>query len=211
MTSCGADHVGPELEKEAEATHGVPRDVELQQEILPWELDLIERICGTSRYHDVTVFAFLGEAMALIHKPSDPPGAFWAATGGVEPGESLAGAVAREAWEETGLRVVPLRYVLRMHVLFTCGARRRPWTSHVWTAKPRRDVQTGSAQASSASDGLEVYPRLVPIDTREVERAEWVTVETFRRRVVPVLQASGWGRFQYRLHLTDALFAELGL
>ncbi len=200
MRCAGVDGVGPELVSAAEIAYGRPRVVGIQQEILPWELDLIERICGDTRYHDVTVFTFQGDAMALIHKPSDPPGALWAVTGGVEPGESLADAAIREAMEETGLRVRPCRYVLRMRVLFTSGARRRPWTSHVLAMEP----------AAAEVDGAPAYPAPSPVDTREVEYASWVTVRRFREEIAPVLRSSGWGRFQYRLALTDHLFAELG-
>ncbi len=220
MRSRCADGVGVDLVRTAEAAYGVPRVVGIQQEILPWELDLIERICGDTRFHDVTVFTFCGAAMALIHKPSDPPGALWAATGGVEPGESIAEAGAREAWEETGLLVNPCRYVLRMRVLFTCGSRRRPWTSHVFTMEPASPAGEGCGHAQAAfppgigtdySGVVPVYPSLSPVDRHEVEYAEWVTVSRFREEIAPVLRSSGWGRFQYRLALTGYLFAELGV
>ena len=41
--------------------------------------------------------------------------------------------------------------------------------------------------------------------------AAWVPMERFRLEVVPILRASGWGRFEYRLHLADLVFQELGL
>jgi len=193
--------VGPDVVRPAETTFGAPRVVTVAQEILPWELDLIERICGDTRFHDVTVFTMVGEAMALIHKPSDPAGALWAVTGGIEPNESMADAVVRETWEETGLCTRPVSYVLRMEVLFTCGLRRRPWTSHVFLASPASGFSLPGAP----------LPHLTPVDTHEVEYAQWVTVERFRTFVAPTLLASGWGRFQYRLALTEHLFRELGL
>ena len=130
--------------------------------------------------------------MALIHKPSEPPGAFWAPTGGLFPGEALADAVRREAWEETGLQAEPSRYVLRMQVLFTCGSRRRPWTSHVFLA----DHVSGEPD---------------PVDTGEVESAAWVSFDSFREQVAPVLLDSGWGRFCYRLRISECLYELLGL
>jgi len=191
---------GPEMVRPAEAAFGVPRVLPVVQEILPWELDLIERVCGDTRFHDVTVFTMVEDAMALIHKPSDPAGALWAVTGGIEPDESMADAVIREAWEETGLRTRPVRYVLRMEVLFTCGARQRPWTSHVFLAVPA--AEPGSPES--------LLPHLTPVDTHEVEYAEWVTVTRFRADVAPTLMASGWGRFSYRLAISERLFQELG-
>ena len=185
-------YVGEDQVRAARECYGVPQDVLVEQEIQPWEMDLIERVCGDTRFHDVTIFILRGEEMALIHKPSEPPGAFWAPAGGVCPGEGLADAVRREAWEETGLQVEPSRYVLRMQALFTCGPRRRPWTSHVFLA-----------------DHLSGEPD--PVDTGEVESAAWVSFDSFREQVAPVLLDSGWGRFCYRLMISECLYEMLGL
>lgn len=206
------DNAGPEKVALAELRYGPPRVVSMAQEILPWEFDLIERICGDVRYHDVVIFAFSGTvagtawadaSMALIHKPSDPPGALWVATGGVEPGESLEGAVAREAYEELGIKVRPVRYALRVDALFECEGRTRPWSSHVFVAVPSRNGRYPEDDGGA--------PPLAPVDRHEVEYAQWVGVDEFRREVVPVLLESGWGRFRYRLAVTEHLFAELGL
>jgi len=181
-----------------------PVEMQVEQEILGWEMDLIERVCGNHRFHDAVVFTEARGRLALIHKPSDPPGAFWAVTGGVETGEELAQAVERETYEETGLRVRPLRYVLRLRTVFTSGGRRRPWTSHVFLAGLR---EVRDPVGEDPGTGL---PAPSPVDMHEVESARWVTLGDFRSEVVPVLAASGWGRFRYRLTLTRRLFQELG-
>lgn len=180
---------------EAEAAFGVPERVTLVQDLLTWELDLIERVCGTDRYHDVTVFVTRDDGLtelALIHKPSDPPGAFWAPAGGVHAGESLAEAAVRETYEETGLTVTPARYVLRVEAEFREGGRVRPWTSHVFLAR-------------------HVAGDPVPVDSREVETAAWVSTEAFWGTVAPIMRESGWGRFAYRLTMARLVFATLGL
>lgn len=190
----------------AEQAYGRAAEMQVAQEILPWELDLIERVCGDNRFHDAVVFTEAAGSLALIHKPSDPAGAFWAVTGGLEPGEELADAVERETYEETGLHVRPLSYVLRLTAVFTAGGRRRPWTSHVFLAgldRTAHPVDSGTAEGAGLPDPS-------PVDTHEVETAEWVTRERFCKEVVPVLAASGWGRFAYRLTLTRLLFRELG-
>jgi 8-oxo-dGTP diphosphatase len=154
-------------------------------------MDLIERVCGDSRFHDVTIFIRHADAVALVHKPSDLPGAFWAPGGGIEPGEALAEGARREAREETGLEVEIERYLLRLGAVFWAGERTRPWVSHVFLA----------------GNGGEA-PQ--PIDTREVHKAAWMSIEQFRLDVVPILRAPGWGRYEYRLRLADLVFHELG-
>jgi 8-oxo-dGTP diphosphatase len=176
----------------AERSYGRPREAFLRQELREWEMDLIDRVCGDSRFHDVTIFIRHADALALVHKPSDLPGAFWAPGGGIEPGEALAEGAQREAREETGLDVEIERYLLRLEAVFWAGERTRPWVSHVFLA----------------GNGGEA-PQ--PIDTREVEKAAWVSMEQFRLDVVPVLRAPGWGRYEYRLRLADMVFQELGL
>ena len=184
--------IAPSRLEEAERSYGRPREVILRQELREWEMDLIERVCGDSRFHDVTVFIGHEDALALVHKPSDPPGAFWAPAGGIEPGETLDEGVRREAKEETGLDIEVERYLLRLNAVFWAGERTRPWISHVFSA---------------GSSG----ERPQPIDTREVQEAAWVPIHQFRRDIVPILRASGWGRYEYRLHLADLVFQELGL
>jgi ADP-ribose pyrophosphatase YjhB (NUDIX family) len=184
--------VGDDVVRAAESEFGSPREVAVTQEILPWEMDLIERVCGNTRYHDVTIVVVRDGHMALVHKPSEPSGAFWAPTGGLTPGERLPDGVRREAWEETGMEVEPIRYLLRMRTLFTCGPRSRRWISHVFLA----DHVSGNP---------------APVDTDEIETAEWVSFARFREEVAPILLDSGWGRFRYRLEISRCVYEELGL
>lgn len=183
---------GPALIRAAEAAWGAPRVVRLEQELLPWELDLIERVCGDTRHHDVTVFVLQGTSLALVRKPSDPAGVWWAPAGGVTLGEDLGRAGEREAYEETGVASRVERYLLRFEAVFRCGDRRRPWTSHVLQA-----AWSGGEPA--------------PVDTKEVESAAWVESAVFAEVVAPLMAAAGWGRFQYRLRMAQMAFAELAL
>ena len=183
--------VDPALVTAAEGSFGRPHGLLLVQELRPWELDLIESVCGDRRFHDVTVFIRHGDDLALIRKPDEPAGAYWAPAGGLEAGERLEEAARREVWEETGLEVAIERYVLRVRVHFLADIRCRPWTSHVFLASARdRD--------------------LCPQDRHEVEAAAWVPVDRFWQGVAPVLAQSGWGRFAYRLRLADAFYTQLG-
>jgi ADP-ribose pyrophosphatase YjhB (NUDIX family) len=109
----------------------------------------------------------------------------------------VAEGVRREVLEETGLEVIVERYLLRVNARFHSEGRSRPWTSHVFLARPAQAASTRSA--------------LLPIDTKEVESAAWLTVDRFLSSTVPILRQAGWGRFRYRLGLAKMAFAELGL
>lgn len=153
-----------------------------EQPLCSWELDLIERICGDRRFHDVTVFVRRGRDLAVVRKASEPAGIFWVPAGGVGPGESLIEGAQREVYEETGLDVRVVRYLLRVRAVFSVGERRRPWISHVLLA-----------------DHLSGEPD--PVDRKEVESSRWYSAEGFMAEVVPLLTASGFGRFAYRAWL----------
>ncbi len=52
-----------------------------------------------------------GDYCLMGRQPRFPPGMYSALAGFIEPGESLEEAVAREIWEEAGLRVRDVRYM----------------------------------------------------------------------------------------------------
>jgi ADP-ribose pyrophosphatase YjhB (NUDIX family) len=182
----------PEAIARAERAWGAPRELIVEQWLLPWEFDLIERVCGDHRFHDVTVFAHRGDALALVRKPSDHPGVWWAPAGGVAPGEDLGDAGLREVLEEAGVRCRVERYLLRLNTVFVCEGRRRPWTTHV----------LGATWESGEP---------APIDTVEIEAARWVSSVEFARMVAPRMRDAGWGRYEYRLGMAVPVFDELGL
>ena len=182
----------PEVILQAEAAWGIPVEVSVDQPLLAWELDLIERVCGDRRHHDVTIFVRKGDSLAMVRKPSDPPDVWWVPAGGVDPGESLGGAAVREVWEEAGVRSRVERYLIRMTAVFHCGDRRRCWTSHV----------IGAAWESADPH---------PVDTHEVEAARWVSGVEFAEQIVPRMIASGWGRLEYRVRMAALASGLLGL
>jgi ADP-ribose pyrophosphatase YjhB (NUDIX family) len=184
-----------EAVKRAEQHLGVPREVSVAEEFLPWEMDLVERVCGDRRFHDLTTFVVNRNRLALVHKPSEPEGVYWAPSGGLDEGEELEEGVRREVEEETGLRVEVERYLLRVNAVFTSGERSRPWTSHLFLARPCPPIDA----------------HLHPQDTKEVESASWIALDQFRRETAVLLARTGWGRFRYRLRLAGHAFAELGL
>ncbi|WP_407695703.1 NAD(+) diphosphatase [Sphingomonas changnyeongensis] len=108
--------------------------------------------CGTESYPRVDpVVIMLAEHDGRVlvgRQPRYPKGRYSALAGFVEPGESIEEAVARELWEEAGLRVRDVRYV----------------TSQPWPF-PSSLMIACVATADS--------PELV-LDTEELEDAFWV-------------------------------------
>ncbi len=77
------------------------------------------RVCTNARcgHHDfprtdpaIIVLVSSGERCLLGRQPTWPENFYSIIAGFVEPGESLEAAVAREVWEETGIRVKEVRY-----------------------------------------------------------------------------------------------------
>jgi 8-oxo-dGTP pyrophosphatase MutT (NUDIX family) len=194
--------VTPAIIAAAEARYGVPRELHVAYEITPAELAMVRASQRDGRAHDVTVFAFNGaldggriagfaggrsRRLAVIAKPSYPPGAFRVPGGALRPGEAMDVGAAREAHEETGLRVAIERYLLRIHARFTVGDDGIAWTTHV---------------LSATTDDAEVNPR----DTREISAARWSDLDELNGPIRAILVATGRPLFRYRtdLHLWAA-------
>lgn len=90
-----------------------------------------------------------GDRALLARSPHFPPGMYSAIAGFMEPGETIEDAVARETWEETGLKVGQVRYHMS-----------QPWPF------PSSLMIACYAQALTTE---------LNIDTEELEDARWVT------------------------------------
>ena len=154
------------------------------------EMDMVLGSRKHGRMHDVTMFIFDGDRLALIRKPMFPPGGFRAPSGGLEPGEPLEVGASREAREETGLDIALERYVLRVDATFTEGKREQRWVSHVFTA-----AQTGGT--------------LEPIDRDEIEAATYASLADLQGPIRARLLATGRALLGYRVALTDTTVSAL--
>lgn len=182
----------PEHLSAVEQLLGRPQVLRLEQEIGPDELEVVRRSTRRGRHHDVTFFIFDRQGrVAAIRKPFFPPGIYRAPSGGVRAGEPLIEGMKREALEETGLEIVPERYLLRVQARFTCGPEAEDWTTHVFSAHTDQD---------------ELHPR----DREEIAEARFVTVEELSGPIRQRMLATGRGLFRYRVALTDAALAALG-
>jgi 8-oxo-dGTP pyrophosphatase MutT (NUDIX family) len=142
---------------------------------------------GAERRHDVTFAVRDGRGrVAVIRKPSFPPGAWRIPSGGVKSGEAFDPGVAREALEETGLVIEVTGYplVARARFLDPAGGELR-WTTHVVVARPLAGT------------------RLEPRDRVEIDDARWMTMDELTGPVAAVLRAGPGGLFRYRADLHD--------
>ena len=96
----------------------------------------------------VIMLAEYEDRVLVGRQPGFPPGFFSALAGFVEPGESLEEAVARELFEEAGIRVSDVRYVAS-----------QPWPFPSSLMIGCRAVAAGPA---------------LTLDTTEIEAAMWV-------------------------------------
>lgn len=183
-------YVDETMIREMEEKFGRPEVLRLTQEITPEEMALVQSSQKHGRAHDITLFIFRGEKLALIRKPIHPPGVFRAPSGGLNPGEPFEDGAKREAWEETGLEIEIERYLLRIQARFICGEENIEWSSHIFSAR--------------AMGG-----ELAPQDTREILAARWATLEELQGPIREAVLAPGWGLLDYRVTLTDGAVALL--
>ncbi|OTA41830.1 MAG: hypothetical protein A6D92_03520 [Symbiobacterium thermophilum] len=176
-------HMTGEVLARAEAELGRPVVLTWRYPILPDEMAMVVASTrGQQRLHDVTLFIFdPAGRLALIRKHHYPPGIWRAPGGGVKPGEEFAAGAAREGWEETGLAVRVTRYLLRVHVTFTCGGQEQPWTTHVVLAEGEGDPATR--------------------DPREIGGVKWGSMEELCGPIADAMLATGRGLFAYRVAL----------
>ena len=118
-----------------------------------WQRNCQNDACRAEHYPRTDPVVIMGVeyegALLLGRQPRFPERRFSALAGFVEPGEAIEEAVAREVWEEAGLRVGAVRYVAS-----------QPW--------PFPASLMIACHAVATSDAL-------TIDTTELEEARWFT------------------------------------
>jgi 8-oxo-dGTP pyrophosphatase MutT (NUDIX family) len=163
--------------------------------ILRWEGELSEEEWRLATYnpertHDVTLFVLNGDRLALIRKPHFTRGVWRTPGGGIKRGEEFVEGAAREAYEETGLRVELDRYLVDAQVRFTWDGRELQWRTHV---------------VSATTEDEEIHPA----DPDEIAAARWGTIEELQGPIRETLLATGRALWRYRVALHDAAVAAL--
>lgn len=177
-------YVDAQLIEQVEASLGKPRVLHLEHEIGEAEVAFVRATQKHGRAHDITLFIFNGEHLALIRKPMFRRPIYRAPSGGLEPGESFEDGARREALEETGLDIELEKYLLRVHVHFTGGEDHLDWTSHVFRAHA-------------------VGGQLAPRDQKEIAETIYGTIDELQGPIRQALLDSGRGLLAYRVALTD--------
>ena len=163
--------------------------------LLDWDGEVSDRELSLVTYnprrrHDVTLFVFNGERLALIRKPHFPVGVWRTPGGGVKPGEDFVEGVVREAREELGVEVDLERFVVLARAVFRFGDESVPW-------------QTLVLSAATADEDLD------PLDTDEIAAARWGTAEELGGPIRACLLETGRSLWRYRVALHDATLAAL--
>ncbi|RJP34119.1 MAG: NUDIX hydrolase [Actinobacteria bacterium] len=186
-------YVTNEMIEKMEERYGMPRHLSMTFEIKPPEMNMLQGSKKHDRNHDVTVFIFKDYSyreFAAIAKHMFPKGAYRAPSGAANPGEDLEAGAVREAKEETGLDIALDRFILHIHVRFSCGPVVENWRSLIFTA-----IQAGGD--------------LGHLDEEEIRETKWVTLEELQGPIRRMLLETDMGLFAYRVALHDASVKEI--
>lgn len=181
-------HVDEEILARVRRRFGEPALLHWSGEISDLELALVTY--NPSRRHDVTLFVFNGDRLALIRKPHFPGGVWRTPGGGIKPDEDFVAGVLREAREELGVDVELGRYLVRTHATFRRGHEAVDWQTHVFSA-------------TTSTEELE------PLDTEEIAEARWGTAAELAGPIRERLLSTGRALWRYRVALHDATLAVL--
>ena len=171
---------------------GEPKKRSFSANFLEFEYQLVRQTRAKGRLHDITCFIRQSNDEYVViqkHQYADS-GIYRAPSGGAKAGESLEAAAHREMYEETGLEVRLLRFVLDMYLDIVCPTETIPWRSLVFLAEP-------------------IGGTMKPIDTHEIFDAKVMSRGNLLGDVDRLMIESGWGGFAYRSFLTREFFKRI--
>ncbi|MGY5881160.1 MAG: NUDIX hydrolase [Candidatus Thorarchaeota archaeon] len=175
------------------ARFGEPTKSRFSADFLDFECQLVKQTQAKGRLHDITCFIRQSKDEYVViqkHQYADT-GIYRAPSGGAKAGESLEVAAHREMYEETGLEVRLLRFILDMYLDVVClDGETIPWRSLVFLAEP-------------------IGGTMKPVDTYEIFDVKVMSREDLLGNVDKLMIESGWGGFSYRSFLTREFFKRL--
>ena len=183
-------YVTKQVLNQLEQKYGVPQILRTAYAMNQQSFELLQWSMRDGRAHDVTPFIFKGDKIAVIRKPSYPPGVYRPPSGGIEPGEDFETGVLREAYEETGLEIQLQKYLLKVYVDFSFEDTVVFWTSHVFAAQA-------------------VGGHLRPVDTKEIADARWATLKELKTDLLMSLQNAEASGLRYRAELQAAALQQI--
>lgn len=171
---------------------GEPKKRRFSADFLEFECELVKQTRAKGRLHDITCFIRQAKEEYVViqkHQYADS-GIYRAPSGGAKVGETLEVAAHREMYEETGLEVRLLRFVLDMYLDVVCADGVIPWRSLVFLAEP-------------------IGGTMKPIDTYEIFDVKIMSRGDMLGDVDKLMIESGWGGFAYRSFLTREFFKRI--
>ncbi|MFH1734527.1 MAG: NUDIX hydrolase [bacterium] len=178
----------------AEEKYGTPKTLRLNYPTPKKHYDFIRSTQKNGRAHDVTLYLYHDNKLAVTQKPVYPEGSYRPPSGGLNPGETLEEGALREGFEELGINITLDNYLLRVRVDFVYGAKRIAWTTHLFQVKYK-----GAGP-----------PRLDPRDRHEISAAAWADEHDFFYRMRPGLLSVDSTGLLYRVHLHDYVWRQFG-
>lgn len=183
-------YITSQIIEELEAKYGVPRVIKLTEEFDQRGYQLLKHSLRQSRHHDVTIIIVKDGRIVVTRKHSYPPNTYRIPSGGIRMGEAFEAGAKREAYEETGLRIELVRYILRVLARLTYKGEKVDWVSHVFLARC-------------------VGGKMRPIDFREIEGVRLAEIDELRTTMHQALLSSGIRGLRYRAALTKAALEEI--
>lgn len=203
--------------------YGRPTELHIDVPMRAWEFDLLRYSKKDGRYRDATILIPFEGKLVCIVKHAYPAGIARPPSGGVVPGEPLDAAAEREAFEETGLRVRIVRYLVRVACNFTLGPTVEPSPMALAEASRagRTDELVFDALARFAAEvpakagepeyweshvfwAEPVGGHLEPHDHAEVKELVLLSPEELEDAVHARMRATDIGGFTYRVLLQEA-------
>ncbi len=171
--------------------YGMPKKTHFATDFLEFECNLVKESTRKGRYHDITCFIQSGSEYVVIQKHAYAnTGIYRAPSGGANSGEPLEDAAKREMYEETGLEIELLSFVLDSRLDVVCEDGTIPWRSLVFLSRA-------------------IGGEMGAVDTNEIFEVKTMSREEMLGEPLRLMEESGWGGFRYRAFLTRSFFEQL--